>query len=82
MRDQQQEIDDLKERVRKLEEIEEFEQKHAMSFEEFKEKWENGEIEGKYSYDVESDFWEWGVWLPGSRGFRKGLRRLADIYGC
>ena len=30
-----------------------------MGFEEFKQEWEDGDIEGKYSHGVESDFWEW-----------------------
>ncbi|KXA91414.1 hypothetical protein AKJ57_01230 [candidate division MSBL1 archaeon SCGC-AAA259A05] len=47
----------------RLEEIErkekEFREKSGMEFEEFEESWEDGKIKGKYSYDVESDYWGW-----------------------
>ncbi|MBS3816489.1 MAG: hypothetical protein KGY76_02875 [Candidatus Thermoplasmatota archaeon] len=48
--------------VHRLEEIypkiEELEEKYGMEFEEFKTAWEDETIENKYSYDVESDYWE------------------------
>lgn len=47
----------------RLEEIErkekEFREKYGMEFEKFEESWEDGKIKDKYSYDVESDYWEW-----------------------
>lgn len=39
--------------------IKEFEKTYGMEFESFQEAWENDEIEDKYSYDVESDYWKW-----------------------
>ena len=35
------------------------ESKYHLTFPDFKLKWEKGEIEQKYSYDVEKDYWEW-----------------------
>ena len=52
--------DALRFRIEKVEEkIEGFEEEYGMSFEEFQQKWESGEVEDRYSHDVESDFWEW-----------------------
>jgi hypothetical protein len=41
------------------EQIQSFEEKYGMSFEEFKEKWEDNQVDEKHSHEVESDFWEW-----------------------
>ena len=42
------------------EEIERFERKWKMSFDEFSKRCEEGTIEADvYSWEVESDFWEW-----------------------
>ena len=40
-------------------EIKKLESKYHVTFPEFKSKWEKDEIEKKYSYDVEKDYWEW-----------------------
>lgn len=42
-----------------LKEIEKFEDKHDMKFEEFETSWEKDEIKNKYSYELESDLWKW-----------------------
>ena len=39
--------------------ISRFETKYKVEFEEFKELWEDGKIDGKHSYEVETDFLEW-----------------------
>ena len=39
--------------------IKKMETKYHVTFPEFKRKWEEGQIEKKYSYDVEKDYWEW-----------------------
>ena len=36
-----------------------FEQKYGMSFREFDQNWDAGQIEEKYGYEVESDFIDW-----------------------
>ena len=36
-----------------------FEEKYGMSFAQFQEAWERGEIDAPYSYAVEKDYWEW-----------------------
>ena len=40
-------------------EIKRLESKYHLTFPDFKLKWEKGEIEQRYSYDVEKDYWEW-----------------------
>ncbi|KXA97553.1 hypothetical protein AKJ37_00995 [candidate division MSBL1 archaeon SCGC-AAA259I09] len=37
----------------------EFMEKYGMGFEDFEEEWKHGGIENRYSYDIESDYWEW-----------------------
>ncbi|QGA80932.1 hypothetical protein [Candidatus Nanohalobium constans] len=39
--------------------IEGFEEKYGMSFEEFEDEWEDNNIDDKHSHEVEKDFWEW-----------------------
>lgn len=52
--------DAIEHRIEKIEkEINDYEKKYGMSFEEFKEKFEKGEIADSYSYDVEMDYLEW-----------------------
>ena len=36
-----------------------FEERYGMSFEDFRQAWESGKIAGRYSYEVERDYWEW-----------------------
>lgn len=39
--------------------INKMEERYHVAFHEFKRKWEKGQIEQKYSHDVEKDYWEW-----------------------
>jgi hypothetical protein len=41
------------------EKIAAFEQSYAMDFDHFQKAWEAGKISNAYSYQVESDYWEW-----------------------
>lgn len=63
-------------RIEKCEqEINAFETKYKMKFEDFKEKWNNNELLGnKYSYEIEKDYWEWEAAV--SR--REHLGKIAD----
>ncbi len=36
-----------------------FEQKYSMNFAQFKIKWHTDEIPDRYSWEVESDYWDW-----------------------
>jgi hypothetical protein len=36
-----------------------FAERYGMPFEEFQKAWENDQIDKKYSYEVEKDYWEW-----------------------
>lgn len=52
--------DALEYRLEKIDaEIKEYKEKYEMNFEEFRESWNNNEIENKYSHEVESDYWKW-----------------------
>ena len=52
--------DAIEHRIEKIrKEISSYEKKYGMRFEEFKEKFENDEIENSYSYEVEMDYLEW-----------------------
>lgn len=44
-----------------------FEEKYGVSFVEFERLWDSGQIEKKYSYDIESDFIDWEM-LEGEKG--------------
>lgn len=39
--------------------VKNFTHRYGMTFEEFREAWEQGRIDPKYDYDVEKDYWEW-----------------------
>jgi len=52
--------DAIEHRIEKIEkEINDYEKKYGMSFEEFKEKFNKDEISDSYSYDIEMDYLEW-----------------------
>ncbi|MGB9683212.1 MAG: hypothetical protein ACPL1I_09560 [bacterium] len=40
-------------------EILKYESKYGMTFNEFRDLWDKGEIENKYSHEVETDYIEW-----------------------
>jgi len=58
------------------ERIAEFEEKYGMVFEDFEESWKEGEVQDRYSYDVESDYWEWEGLVSRKRKIEEGLERL------
>ncbi len=53
-----------------------FEEKYGISFIEFERLWDSGQIEKKYSYEVESDFIDWEM-LEGEKG--ELLKLIADL---
>lgn len=70
--------DALEHRLEKImNEEKEFKEKYGTSFEKFEERWKDGEIENKYSYDVESDYWEW----EGLESRRKKLEEALKWIG-
>lgn len=56
--------------------IQEFEKKYGMGFEAFQEAWEKDEIEDKYSYDVESDYWKWEELVTRKKKIEEALEWL------
>lgn len=56
--------------------IEEFKEKYGKDFEAFRKSWENDEIEDKYSYDVESDYWKWEELVTRKKKIKEGLEWL------
>ncbi len=56
--------------------IEKFEKKYGMDFEAFRKAWENDEIEDKYSYDIESDYWKWEELVTRKKKIKEGLEWL------
>lgn len=53
-----------------------FEEKYGVSFIEFEKLWDDGQIEKKYSYEVESDFIDWEM-LEGEKG--ELLKLIANL---
>lgn len=53
-----------------------FEEKYGVSFIEFERLWDGGQIEKKYSYEVESDFMDWEM-LEGEKG--ELLKLIANL---
>jgi hypothetical protein len=52
--------DAIDHRIEKIEtEIRKYEERHRMTFKEFKDKFEKGNIPDSYSYNVETDYLEW-----------------------
>lgn len=39
--------------------IRKYEARYGMSFERFRDAWENDNVPNRYSYEVEKDYWEW-----------------------
>lgn len=69
--------DALEHRLESIEEqLSELQEKYGMSFKEFKEAWDNDEVEDKYSYDVEKDFWEWEGLVTRKEKIEKYLKRF------
>ena len=53
--------------------IEKLEKKYGMDFESFRKAWGNDEIEDKYSYDIESDYWKWEELVTRKKKIKEGL---------
>lgn len=69
--------DALKHRLEMIEsDIRDLKDKYGMKFTEFEEAWENGKIEEKYSYDVESDYWEWEELVTRKKKIEKALSEI------
>ncbi len=60
-------------------EILKFEEKYGMSFKEFSDKWDKGEIKDKYSYEVESDFIDWEMLEMEKRDLILAISKLRSI---
>ncbi len=57
-------------------EILRLEAKHGASFREFAEMWENGRIEDRHSYEVESDYMDWEMYEAEKKELITALRRI------
>lgn len=69
--------DALKHRSETLEsDLRDLEEKYGMEFTEFKEAWGDGDIEEKYSYDVESDYWKWEELVTRKRKIENALSEI------
>lgn len=55
-----------------------FEEKYGVSFTEFEKLWDSGQIEEKYSYEVESDFIDWEM-LEGEKS--ELIKLIANLKG-
>jgi len=54
----------------------EFEEKYGISFNEFENRWNKGDIKNPYSYEIESDFIDWEMLEMEKRDLLKALSRL------
>lgn len=71
--------DAMRHRLERLEEqIEGFEQRYDMGFEVFEQKWQEGEIDDKHSYDVEKDYWEWEGLISRQKKLEEALEQLVN----
>lgn len=69
--------DALEHRLESVEDgLAELQGRYGMSFDEFSEKWESGDITDKYSYDVESDYWKWEELVTRKGKIEEALREL------
>lgn len=57
-------------------EILRLEAKHGVSFSEFAEMWENGQVENRHSYEVESDYVDWEMYEAEKRELLLALRNM------
>lgn len=53
-----------------------FETKYGLTFAEFARAWDSGQIPGRYSYEVESDYCDWEALEMEKRKLLKALLRL------
>lgn len=69
--------DAIEHRIEKIQkEINGYEKKYGMRFEEFKERFEKNEIADSYSYDVEMDYLEWEGLVSRMQKYTKMLDDL------
>jgi|Deesub1362A_J573_1020465.scaffolds.fasta_scaffold03965_4 predicted DNA-binding protein YlxM (UPF0122 family) len=67
----------IENRIKKVnEQIKKFEEKYGMKFEEFKDRWERGEICNRFSYEVEKDFWEWEALISRKKKLEEAIKCL------
>ncbi len=52
-----------------------YEKKYGMDFAEFKAAWRDDKIPAQYSYEVESDYWEW----EGAITDYEDIREMAEL---
>lgn len=57
--------------------IKNFEDRYGIGFEEFKTSWESDQLNDKYSYQIEKDYWEWEAAITDQQHFRALLEELA-----
>lgn len=70
--------DALEHRLERIEDdLEALRERYGMEFDEFREAWEEGDIGEKYSYDVESDYWEWEELVTRKEKIEEALREFA-----
>lgn len=70
--------DAVEHRIEKIEAaIKIYEKKYGMSFEEFKKRFEKGEIPDSYSYNKETDFLEWEGLVSRIRRYRAILENFS-----
>ena len=68
--------DAVENRLKKIiQSINNFEKKYGMTFLKFKNMWEKEEIDKKYSYIIEKDYWEW-------EGLISRKKKLVTIEKC
>lgn len=64
--------DALKYRLEAIQDaIQKFEQKHEMSFEQFQEYGEMGQLSDQFSYEIESDYLEWEGLISRKKNLEK-----------
>ncbi len=64
----------------KLKEVEEkliiFKERYKMDFIKFKRAWEKGEVQQKYSYEVEKDYWEWEAAVSDQKRLQQMIEQI------
>lgn len=53
-----------------------FEKRYRMSFEAFKQAWDEGRIADRHAYEVERDYWEWEAAVTDERRLRGMLKGI------
>lgn len=59
------------------EQVEQFEQRYQMDFDQFKQAWDENQIADKHAYEVERDFWEWEAAMTNRARLQEILDSLA-----